>query len=119
MCRPSAPPGKGVAEPWHHHASRDIMSRGESAHDLPSPNRPTPVSSRPRGGSLATLPVVSWRSISNSEPGVRHLPPIAPTLIRLLAHFGGAVLAGCAVPSESTRLAGGPDPVDVRMEPSV
>jgi hypothetical protein len=47
------------------------------------------------------------------------LPPIAPTLIRLLAHFGGAVLAGCAVPSESTRLAGGPDPVDVRMEPSV
>jgi hypothetical protein len=31
----------------------------------------------------------------------------------------GAVLLGCAVPTSSTRLAGGPRPVDLRMEPKV
>jgi hypothetical protein len=44
---------------------------------------------------------------------------LAPKLAHPLALFGGVALIGCGIPSHSTRLAGGPEPVDVRMEPSV
>jgi hypothetical protein len=42
-----------------------------------------------------------------------------PKLAHPFAFFGGAALLGCGVPSQSTRLAEGPEPVDVRMEPAV
>ncbi len=38
---------------------------------------------------------------------------------RFPALFGGLALVGCATPSHSTRLAGGVEPVTVRMEPAV
>jgi hypothetical protein len=44
---------------------------------------------------------------------------LAPKLAYPLALFGGVALIGCAVPSHSTRLAGGPEPVDLQVEPSV
>jgi hypothetical protein len=44
---------------------------------------------------------------------------LAPKLARPLSVFGGVALIGCGIPSQSTRLAGGPEPVDIRMEPSV
>jgi hypothetical protein len=47
------------------------------------------------------------------------MPLLVPKLAHPLALFGGAALIGCGIPSQSTRLAGGPKPVDVRMHPSV
>ncbi len=44
---------------------------------------------------------------------------LAPKLTHPLALFGGVALIGCGIPSHATRLAGGPEPVDLRVEPSV
>ncbi len=46
-------------------------------------------------------------------------PSFAVTLRTGLALVGTAALAGCAVQSQSSLLAGGPQPVEVRMTPSV
>ena len=40
-------------------------------------------------------------------------------LVHLLALFGGVSVVGCGIPSRTTRLAGGPEPVDLRIEPTV
>ena len=44
---------------------------------------------------------------------------LGPKLARPLALFGGVALIGCGIPSHSTRLAGGPEPVDLEVEPTV
>ncbi len=43
---------------------------------------------------------------------------LAPKLAHPLALLGGVALIGCGIPSHSTRLAGGPEPVDLEVEPS-
>ena len=50
---------------------------------------------------------------------VRPMPLLVPKLVHPLALFGGIALIGCGIPTHTTRLADGPEPVDVRMEPSV
>ena len=50
---------------------------------------------------------------------MRHTSSLSPDPGHLLALLGGVALLGCGIPSHSTRLAGGPDPVDLRIEPSV
>ena len=47
------------------------------------------------------------------------MPLLVPQPAHPLVLLGGVALIGCGIPSQSTRLAAGPDPVDVRMEPSV
>jgi hypothetical protein len=59
------------------------------------------------------------KSIRDAEPAVQSTPLLVPKLAHPLALVGGIALLGCGIPSQSTRLAGGPEPVDLRMEPSV
>src|SRR5918996_583861 len=96
MCR--APPRRrkpsaGLAPPrlarYHESGRVDL--------DLPSPTRSSPASPQPLWPMLL----------------------LAPKLARPVALVGGVALIGCGIPSHSTRLAGGPEPVDLRMEPSV
>ncbi len=47
------------------------------------------------------------------------MPLSAPKVAHSLALLGAVALVGCGIPSHSTRLAEGPEPVDIRMEPSV
>jgi hypothetical protein len=47
------------------------------------------------------------------------MPLLVPKLSHPLALLGGVAIIGCGIPSHATRLAGGPEPVDIRMEPSV
>src|SRR5687768_17839808 len=56
---------------------------------------------------------------STSERAVRNPFSLLPTPVSLPALLGGLGLLGCGIPSHSTRLAAGPDPVVVRMEPAV
>ena len=44
---------------------------------------------------------------------------LSASFLRAAAFSGCSVLAACAVPSQSTRLAGGPEPVDLILEPAV
>jgi hypothetical protein len=50
---------------------------------------------------------------------VQHNSPLVQKAFRSLALCGGISLLGCGIPSQSTRIAGGPEPVDVRVEPAV
>ena len=50
---------------------------------------------------------------------VRPMPLLVPKPVHPLALLGGVALIGCGIPTHTTRLAEGPEPVDVRMEPSV
>jgi hypothetical protein len=54
----------------------------------------------------------------HSESAVRKIFSLSPVTI-LLPALVGLALIGCGIPSHSTLLAGGPDPVVVRMEPAV
>jgi hypothetical protein len=56
---------------------------------------------------------------THSGLAVRNLPSPTSKTLRLSALVAGLALAGCAMPSHSTRLAGGPEPVTVRIEPAV
>jgi hypothetical protein len=50
------------------------------------------------------------------EPGFEASPSVRATAAAVLA---GITLAGCAIPAQSTQLAGGPTPVELRMTPTV
>jgi hypothetical protein len=50
------------------------------------------------------------------EPGFEAAPSVRATAAAVLA---GITLAGCAIPAQSTQLAGGPTPVELRMTPTV
>jgi hypothetical protein len=50
---------------------------------------------------------------------VRITSSFATKLAGALALLGGIGLSGCGIQSQSTRLAGGAEPVDIRMEPAV
>jgi hypothetical protein len=47
------------------------------------------------------------------------MPSLVPNPVHPLALLGGVALLGCGIPTHTTRLAEGPEPVVVRMEPSV
>jgi hypothetical protein len=57
------------------------------------------------------------------EPGFEVSPsvtrPFASLRVTVAAALAGTTLAGCAIPTQSTQLAGGPTPVELRMTPTV